>query len=382
MSAVVAVLNESLTESLKGFYKLRKAYMTLDVILQAETRYMKGMNGGSISSSRRDSVASLRSNRSARSMKYMPGGFGNEKLDDQASSQHPAHTSIDPLTNQMKVVEERPMQTRNGGLDDDEEEEEEFFDADEGYRTSESPTQYLGHLEENNMSHKMSDLSVQPNGAPKQDTRPLPQRQVTTAGMLDHDPGSDIFANPIDTFIHSGSNLCFGLLLLMISLIPPAFGKLLLIIGFRGDKGKGLQMLWQSSKFQNINGAMAGLILLGYYNGLGGFCDILPDDKDGEENLEGYPKRRCEALLAEMRSRHPMSHLWLLEEARMQAANKRLDQAIRLLSGDTKSPLKQVEALIMFEKSLNAMYSHRYELCAESFLAVSPPPHSFYNPQP
>jgi hypothetical protein len=47
----------------------------------------------------------------------------------------------------------------------------------------------------------------------------------------------------------------------------------------------------------------------------------------------------------------------------MEAANKRLDKAIELLSRDTKSPLKQVEALAMFEKSLNAMYSHRYELC-------------------
>jgi len=375
MSAVVGVLNESLTESLRGFYKLRKAYMTLDGILQAEVRYMKGRSVGSVTDTRRTSVDSLRSNRSARSMKGMPGGFGDERTVYAVSSEHPTRTSVDPVTNQVKEYDDTAIQAEDRGPDNDE--EDEFFDADEGHEGIETPAHYIGHVDSDGMNEKMADFSVQPNGIRRGAARPLPQRQLTTVGMLDHDPGSDVFANPIDTFIHSGSNLCFGLLLLLISLIPPAFGKLLFIIGFYGDRERGIKLLWQSSKFQNINGAMAGLILLGYYNGLVGFCDILPDNKDDDENLEGYPKQRCGALLAEMRTRYPKSHLWLLEEARMEAANKRLDKAIELLSRDTKSPLKQVEALAMFEKSLNAMYSHRYELCAESFIKVSSCPLNF-----
>ena len=347
MSAVIGVLNESLTESIKGFYKLRKAYVTLNGILEAEVRYMSKRNGLG-SGTPRASVDSFRSDRSAPSMTGVPGAFDAAPAKPRST---PSFQQSTPNTLNGAAAEHDVHANRTQDDDDD---DDEFYDAEDG------TTAALDHM------------SLDAESPPDPKDLPAPSDPTASYGMLDHDPDSDVFANPIDVFIHSGANLCFGLLLIMIAMIPPAFGKLLFIIGFHGDKDRGIRMLWQASKFHNINGAMAGLIVLGYYNTFIGMSDVIPDSDPtsiDQNSIEGYPKQRCEALLAEMRRRHPKSHLWLLEEARMQAANQHLSTAVSILEKSTKSPLKQVEALEMFEKSLDAMYMHDYALCAKSFIA-------------
>ena len=305
------------------------------------------MSKTSLNASASKSVDSLRSGGSVDSMKGMPGGFG----DNPRSLQQDAAPTVRSIPNGES--------TAPTGRKVDEEGDE-FYDAEEDSEAAD-------HLD---MNAKLADMSLDNPGLNSViSQKPTSQKHR----MLNHNPDSDVFANPVDVFIHSGANLCFGLLLVMISMIPPAFGKLLFIIGFKGDRDRGLRLLWQASKFHNINGAMAGLILLGYYNTIVGFSDILPDfvpaAEGKEQSVEGYPRQRCEDLLMDMRTRHPQSHLWLLEEARMQATKRRLSTAISTLNNATKSPLKQVEALEMFERALNAMYIHDYTLCADSFLA-------------
>ncbi|KAL4950602.1 hypothetical protein BDW69DRAFT_54157 [Aspergillus filifer] len=278
MCAVVGVLNESLTESIKGFYKLRKAYFALDAVLKMEEKFMQS--------------------RSA------------------AVSKSPSPTpSVKGQDAAVKVTED------------------------------------------------FSNLNVEDAGA-----GPV-SSSTSTSELINHDPDSDIFKNPIDVFIHSGASFCYGVLLLLISMVPPAFSRLLSIVGFHGDKDRALRLLWQASKFHNLPGAIGALTLLGYYNAFVRYCDIMPDAIPGKDgDIQGYPQERLEALLARMRERFPKSQLWLLEESRMNGANHRLDVALDLLCTKETSPLKQVEALKIFEKSLNALYLHRYEVCAQAFI--------------
>ncbi|EEP78570.1 conserved hypothetical protein [Uncinocarpus reesii 1704] len=176
-------------------------------------------------------------------------------------------------------------------------------------------------------------------------------------------------SNQQDEFIHSGANLCFGLLLLLISMVPPAFNRLLYITGFKGDRSRGLRMLWRASKFHSLTGAVAAVAILAFYNSFVRCCDILPDSSSqSEDDVDGYPRKRLSALLTEMRDRFPRSQLWRLEQSRMEGAQGNLENALQLLMSPVETPLKQVEALCVFERSMNAMYLHQYELCAKSFL--------------
>ncbi|KAK3044664.1 hypothetical protein LTS18_000675, partial [Coniosporium uncinatum] len=233
--------------------------------------------------------------------------------------------SVDSLSKSTAQV------TLDANQEDDS--DDEFVDADEAHENMPTPTRYQGHLSNGaNGNHEKPTL---------QPAMPAPTQE----------PGPDIshFNNPVDLFIHSGSNLCFGTLLLIISLVPPAFATLLKIVGFKGDRERGLNMLWQASSLGNINGAFAGLIVLGYHNAIMGSCDIVPLHGDG-----AYPRERCVALLKDMRTRFPKSRLWMMEEARMLAGQGELEKAVQMLDGQSKSPLKQVEALQCFEKSLDS----------------------------
>jgi hypothetical protein len=331
MGAVVAVLNESLTESLRGFYKLRKAFQTLYEISEAERKYIEAKGIKAKAGRSKTSVATFETGTTL-----------------AASEGSGARTPKDTWQ------------------EDDDDSDLEFEDAREGRSDLPTPTEYQGHLEMPGLS-KLDINEKKP--APRDDLaagQGQPGINAASAGaatQADNDVDfRDVSTDEIDLFIHSGTALCYGLLQLLLSMIPPTFAKLLSLFSFKGDRTNGLRLLWSATRFKtNINGGMASLITLGFHNGAIAFCDILSAD--------ALPRERLTGLLKEMRQLYPKSKLWLLEEARELSADHQLQKAVDITAeSDSPSPLKQVEALRTFERSLNLMYLHRYDECAASFL--------------
>lgn len=62
----------------------------------------------------------------------------------------------------------------------------------------------------------------------------LPEEEITDHKVLSDD--IDLSQATIDEFVHSGVNLCFGILQVVISLLPPAIGAVLSVVGFRGSR--------------------------------------------------------------------------------------------------------------------------------------------------
>jgi tetratricopeptide (TPR) repeat protein len=377
MSAVVGVLNESLTEAIKSFYKLRKAYLALEAIMENEKKFLKERSTTSVNSagSRGSSKAgSMRSNMAGSTMK-------NSRPPTSASASGAASTTSLKQTPAVTKPEPKEVVAPVPKVTDDDDDDFDFVDAEEDHRGVETPVEYAGHInipagpgasvELNNASRKVDINASSAPDLPPADNNPsgaVPDVIEDFEQLTMNDlgaPEADIAAfsdHPVDNFILAGSNFCFGMLLLILSFVPPSFSSLLKIVGFTGDRERGMRMLWQATKFNDIHGAMSGVVLMGYLNGFTSFCDILPTTGEG-----AYPMQRCLALLRHMRKKYPKSHLWLLEESRMLAAERQLEKAVEFVAAAGESPLKQLEALGWFERSLNNMYMHDYQAAAHAF---------------
>jgi len=295
-SAITAVMSGSVTEAIKGFYKLRKAYLTLDGILEVEKAYLKKTGG------------------------YHEGVVLNPVL-------------------------------------------EEYEQTNETVKENESRKSFQGTEEKTfEPIHTPSRVSTRSNS-----TLPAPRRMKSN--LLEKDPAELGITSHTDIFIHSGTRLCYGILLVVFSMIEnPIFNRILYIVGFKGDRERGTRYLWEAARFDNFNSAISGIALLGYYNGLIGICDILPTDPGSDDDLQGFPRGKCRVLLADMRGRYPDSRLWKMEEARMLGHDRKLRAALDILTHNSDSNMKQIATINIFEQGLSSLAVLDFELCAKSWI--------------
>ncbi|RLV85696.1 Mitochondrial outer membrane protein IML2 [Meyerozyma sp. JA9] len=217
---------------------------------------------------------------------------------------------------------------------------------------------------------------------------------VSTSSDLN---SNHLHVSTIDEFIHSGVQLCFGILQVVLSLIPPTIGKVLSIVGFKGDFDAGMKMLWRTAiTSRNIHGELALLCLLVFYDGPIEFIDngyqvpnknakavrevFAIDNRStvSDEELKAItenPSAYTPQLLERARTHFKHNALWILQQGRMLAAQGNLDEAISLMQGFTDDPnnkinMRQIEGLFLFDRSMLYAFRHSFDECARDFVKL------------
>lgn len=287
---------------------------------------------------------------------------------------------------QEKEKEKRDKDTeKDDETDDDDEDYDEFSDASEYFCSG---------------SRDISPLPpVSDPGTPNLSR--YPESIVSAATLTSSFNSSNqthLHVSTIDEFIHSGVQLCFGILQVVLSLIPPAIGKVLLIVGFKGNRDIGLRMLWRTAiTARNIHGELALICLLVFYDGPIQFIDIgfqLPGHEDANvanvhdltarstvldtelTDIIKNPNLYTPQLLAKARALFPHNALWLLQEGRMHAAQGNIHLSIELTQQFTDDPdthiqMEQVEALLTFDRAIFYVDVHDYDQAARDFLRMT-----------
>jgi hypothetical protein len=443
LNALVMLLTENngMVESAKALFKLRRAYQTLDSVYKKirdlEATFNKNLsrlkkeslsNMNNIStadlpgykatpaSSRNNSSASLPqdiklmkelekvyqmrksriegtnlgniSSAKVNLFQNLPGGLvSSVNLNRQSSSTY------------LRPRSESPVWVANSAFAKDVESDLESSDDDADFSDAVGTLEELNELcnaSGSQFSHLELSAIVLGEGSILESVMSSSTNNLSSSAYeQEHD--SYLHVSTTDEFIHSGVQLCFGILQVVLSLIPPTIGKVLSIVGFKGDKEIGLKMLWRTAiTSRNIHGALALLCLLVFYDGPIQFVDVgyqLPGQEDENVkdiiSLEGKasvsedellkilenPALYTPQILTKARNIFPHNALWVLQEGRMLAAAGKLHQATDMMQKFTDDPantiqMQQIEALLVFDRAMYYSFLHEFDRAAEDYISL------------
>jgi hypothetical protein len=206
------------------------------------------------------------------------------------------------------------------------------------------------------------------------------------------DPSMKAGQETVDEYIISAINACFGILQLVLSIIPPGIGRVLSIVGFHGSEIDGLTMLWKATNTMNIHGSIALLALFQFYDGPTQVSDIKLPEKDPSSSSSSEEssktliddnvipdlddvkdvKRKLKRSLSRTAKHYSRGALWQLQEGRLKASEGDLITAVEIMNDTSRGPinLRQVEGLMLFDKTMFMIALHDFDHSAANFLRL------------
>ncbi len=230
MHALIMLLSESVIEGAKALYKLRKAYHILDDI-------------------NKQLIAQENSQMARSAVTGMNGVEAQSMFELSRSGSVKSSASKVTLDNNLK------------------------WNRMSMFGTSQYPSQLSSDDEIKTFAQKVSDMRQARMFGSHLEADPVSRKTVSVNNLTDL-PKYPMDQSTIDEFISSGVSLCFGILQVVLSLLPSGLKNVLAIVGFKGNREDGVKMLWDAAtKSRNIHGGIALLGLLVFYDGPFQFTD-------------------------------------------------------------------------------------------------------------
>ncbi|KAG0669379.1 Mitochondrial outer membrane protein iml2 [Maudiozyma exigua] len=388
LHALLMLFSESMMEAAKAVLKLRKAYHTLQDILQQIKKANKKKS-------------------------TLKNKFRKMKMDEpttNTNAESGESSSASFISSDSKMFESVDIPYE---LTPEEQKDKELLEFAERIHKMRVKRLSGAHIDNPPAINRLRDeLGMATlDSLPKEDSDSVSTEHVFLSDDLDASQAT------IDEFVHSGVNLCFGILQVVISLLPPTIGAVLSAIGFRGSREDGLRLIWRATKERNVHGCIGLLALMFYYDGPFQFTDDdfdipaatksrtkrtnsnanslrrqttgessnslsktmsaltigseLEDDEMDAPTLLHPGKILVNALL-QSRALFPNSALWLLNEARMLSSRGKLREAVQLMDSIdvNKIHMRQVKVMMVFDRANTLVHLHEYDRAADDLLSL------------